>query len=161
MGFLKKLKKVIKKIDPIGSKIHEATGGKLHSAVAKATNTGVLGKLSKLDPVMSAVRKSSMGQALREFPGNESRPLAAPPPMAPPAGVVPPQMPAGSGMAAPPMPAPMTPPMSGPGMGAPGPMGGVVPPGGPMGAPMGSARTPMAARGAALRGMGRMSRPGY
>jgi len=144
MGFLKKLKKVIKKIDPIGSKIHEKTGGKLHAAASKAMGTGVLGKLSNLDPVTKAVRRSSLGNALRgmgelnPMPGMQAPPVA---PAAPP--VAPTPAPAMAGQMAPPM-APPPMPMGNtgvmpPGMGAPAPMG-------PMGAP--------AARGAALRGFG-------
>ena len=136
MGFLKKLKKVIKKIDPIGSKLHEATGGKVQKAVAKATSGGVLGKLAKLDPAMSAVRRSSLGQALRS-------------------GVEPIRRPAMAAEAPVAAPAPMAAPMAAP-------TGGVMPPGGPaMGAPAPMAPRAMALRGGMGGGMGRMRRPGY
>ena len=148
MGFLKKLKKVIKKIDPIGSKIHEKTGGKVQQAVAKATSGGVLGKLAKLDPEMSAVRRSSLGQALRSGVEPMRRPAAPP--------VAPPVAPAAMGAPAPAMAAPPVP-MSAPVMAPP--MGGVMPPAGPMG---GAAPRAQALRGmGGGMGMGRMRRPGY
>lgn len=92
MGFLKKLKKVIKKIDPIGSKIADKT----NKVVAKvASKDPITRKLMKIDPMM---KQNSLGRALRGFnpmaEGLASEVNARIRPQAPPGntGVVPPQM---------------------------------------------------------------------
>lgn len=151
MGFLKKLKKVIKKIDPIGSKIADKT----NKVVAKvASKDPITSKLLKIDPMM---KNNALGRALRGFNPmaeglaeqvnariNPQAPVA--PPVAPAATPVPaPDM--GMAAAAPPMA-----PMGAAPMAPPSPMGntGVMPPAMGAPAPMGAP----AARGAALRGFG-------